>query len=207
VFVKAIDVRGESDRMTERGEQGRVEAWERLSTRTVAEYEMFEVREDRSRSPEDGSEQTFHMADSRGGVVILATTEDGRLVMVEQFRHGRRAITLELPSGETEEGEEPAASGARELREETGFTGDDPEILGRIDLNPSWQHTLVHVARIRNARRTGDKDLDDTEDTCVRLVTVGDLRRRILAGEVETGTTIAALAFLDWTEGGGSTAD
>jgi 8-oxo-dGTP pyrophosphatase MutT (NUDIX family) len=189
--------------MTERGEQGRVEAWERLSTRHVAEYEMFKVREDVSRSPEDGKEQTFHVADSPGGVVVLAVTADGRLVMVEQFRHGRQAITLELPSGVTEDGEDPAASAARELREETGFTGDAPEILGRIDLNPSWQHTMVHVAFVRDARRTGEKDLDETEDTCVRLVSPDDLRRRILAGEIETGTTIAALAFFDWTRQGG----
>ena len=84
--------------MAERGEQGRVVAWERLSTRHVAGYDMFTVREDVSRSPEDGKEQTFHVADSAGGVVVLAVTGDGRLVMVEQFRHGRRAITLDCPA-------------------------------------------------------------------------------------------------------------
>ncbi|HEU4562405.1 MAG TPA: NUDIX hydrolase [Longimicrobium sp.] len=186
--------------MAEDGEQGRVEPWERLSTRCVAEYEMFKVREDRSRSPEDGEEQTFHVAESPGGVVVLALTDDGRLVMVEQYRHGTRKVTLELPAGVVDEGEEPEKAAARELREETGYEGDDAEIIGRIDLNPSWQHTLVPVALVRGARRTGDKDLDEAEDTCVRLVTPGDLRRRILSGEVQTGTTIAALAFWEWTK-------
>jgi len=196
--------------MAEReGGQGGVQEWERLSTRYVAEYEMFKVREDRSRSPVDAQEQTFHMADSPGGVTVLALTDDGRLVMVEQFRHGRRRVTLELPSGVVDDGEEPAKAAARELREETGYEGDDPQVIGRIDLNPSWQHTLVHVAVVRNARRGGDKDLDDTEDTRVRLVTPDDLRRRIVDGQVETGTTIAALAFWEWARGReqGSTSD
>jgi 8-oxo-dGTP pyrophosphatase MutT (NUDIX family) len=161
------------------------------------------VREERTRSPQ-GEEQTFHMADSPGGVTVVALTEDGRLVMVEQYRHGTHRVTLELPSGAVDEGEEPAKAAARELREETGYTGDEPEIVGRIDLNPSWQHTLVHVAVVRAARRSGEKDLDETEDTCVRLVSPDDLRRRIVAGQVETGTTIAALAFWEWTRRDGS---
>lgn len=194
---------GGGGHMAERGgEQDEVKAWERLSTRQVAEYEMFRVREDRSRSPVDGREKTFHVAESPGGVTVLALTEDGRLVVVEQYRHGTRRIALELPAGVVDDGEEPAQAAARELREETGYEGDDPEMVGRVDLNPSWQRTIVHVAVVRNARRSGEKDLDETEDTRVRLVTPADLRRRILAGEVETGATIAALAFWDWTQGG-----
>jgi 8-oxo-dGTP pyrophosphatase MutT (NUDIX family) len=188
--------------MTERGEEARPRAWERLSTRQVGEYAMFTVREDCSRSPRDGQEQTFHVADSPGGVTVLALADDGRLVMVEQYRHGPRRVTLELPSGVVDEGEEPAAAAARELHEETGYTGEGAELIGRIDLNPSWQTATVHVAVVRGAKRSGEKELDESEDTRVRLVHPSDLRRRILAGEVDTATTIAALAFWDWTQGG-----
>ncbi|HYH80677.1 MAG TPA: NUDIX hydrolase [Longimicrobium sp.] len=95
-----------------------------------------------------------------------------------------------------------AAAAGRELREETGYTGADAEIIGRIDLNPSWQAATVHVAVVRDARRSAEKELDDAEDTRVCLVRPDDLRRRILAGEVDTATTICALAFWDWTRGG-----
>jgi len=188
--------------MPERGEEARPRAWERLSTREVGEYTMFTVREERSRSPQDGQEQTFYIAGSPGGVTVLALTDDGRLVMVEQYRHGPHRVTLELPSGVLDEGEEPAAAAARELREETGYTGHGAQIIGRIDLNPSWQSTAVHVAVVRGARLSGDKELDEAEDTRVCLVSPHDLRRRIVAGEVDTATTIAALAFWDWTHGG-----
>jgi len=188
--------------MTEQVEEARPRAWERLSTREVGEYEIFTVREERSRSPRDGQEQTFYVAESPGGVTVLAQTEDGRLVMVEQFRHGPRRVTLELPSGMVDDGEQPAAAAARELREETGYTGEHAEIIGRIDLNPSWQAAAVHVAVVRGAKLSGDKELDDAEDTRVCLVSPDDLRRRIVAGQVDTATTIAALAFWDWTHAG-----
>ena len=176
--------------------------WERLSTRRVAGYEMFDVREDRSRSPKDGKEQTFHIAESAGGVVIVALTDDDRVVMVEQFRHARRKVGLELPAGVVDEGESPEEAAARELREETGYAGEAPRILGCIDLNPSWQVTLVHVALVRGAKRAAEKDEDESEDIRVRLVSIPEVRRLVDSGEVDAGSIIAALALWEWKEGG-----
>jgi len=184
------------------GEDDRPRAWERLSSREVAEYEMFRVREDRSRSPKDGEAHTFQVAESPGGVAVVALTDDGRLVMVEQFRHGTRRLSLELPSGVVDQGEEPADAARRELREETGFEGAEPRILGRFELNPSWQQTTVHAVLIAGARRSAEKDEDEGEDIRVRLVPVAEVRRGVLAGEIDAATTLSALALWDWRDGG-----
>jgi len=134
--------------------------------------------------------------------VILALTDDERVVMVEQFRHAQRKVGLELPAGVVDEGESPEETAGRELREETGYAGEAPRILGCIDLNPSWQVTLVHVALIRGAQRAGEKDEDEGEDIRVRLVPIPELRRMVREGEVDAGSTIAALALWEWKEGG-----
>jgi ADP-ribose pyrophosphatase len=177
-------------------------AWERLSSREVAEYEMFRVREDRSRSPKDGEGHTFHVAVSPGGVAVLAVADDGRLVMVEQFRHGTRELSLELPSGVVDDGEEPEEAAVRELREETGFEGAEPRVLGSFELNPSWQKTTVHAVLVRGAAREGEKEEDEGEDIRVRLLPAAEVRRRVLAGEIDTAATLCALALWDWGEGG-----
>lgn len=186
----------------ERDEGGHPQPWERLSSREVAEYEMFRVREDRSRSPKDGEAKTFHVAVSPGGVAVLAVTDDGRLVMVEQFRHGTRALSLELPSGVVDEGESPEEAARRELREETGYEGGEPRVLGCFELNPSWQKTTVHAVLVRGARRAGEKDEDEGEDIRVRLLPAAEVRRRALAGEIDAGATLCALALWEWNSGG-----
>jgi ADP-ribose pyrophosphatase len=187
---------------SERGENGGPRPWERLSSREVAEYEMFRVREDRSRSPKDAEAHTFHVAVSPGGVAVLAVTGDGQLVMVEQFRHGTRRPSLELPSGVVDGGEKPEEAACRELREETGFEGDEPRVLGCFELNPSWQKTEVHAVLVRGARRGGEQDEDEGEDIRVRLLSVDEVRRRVVAGEIDAAATLCALALWDWKDGG-----
>jgi 8-oxo-dGTP pyrophosphatase MutT (NUDIX family) len=186
----------------EREGDGQPQPWERLSSREVAEYEMFRVREDRSRSPKDGKAHTVHVAESPGGVAVLAVTDDGRLVMVEQFRHGTRALSLELPSGVVDEGEEPAEAARRELREETGFEGGEARVLGCFELNPSWQKTAVHAVLVPGARREGEQEEDEGEDIRVRLLSVDEVRRRVAAGEIDAAVTLCALALWEWKDGG-----
>ena len=180
---------------------GHPRPWERLSSREVAEYAMFRVREDCSRSPKTGEAKTFQIAVSPGGVAVLAVTDDGRLVMVEQFRHGTRALSLELPSGVVDDGESPEEAARRELREETGYEGGEPRVLGCFELNPSWQKTAVHAVLVRGVRRAAEKDEDETEDIRVRLLPVAEVRRRVLAGEIDTAATLCALALWDWEMG------
>jgi 8-oxo-dGTP pyrophosphatase MutT (NUDIX family) len=180
------------------GKEGRPREWERLESEEREEYEIFHVRTDRARSPRTGEVEEFNIAVSPDGVTVVATTAEGEVVMVEQFRHALRTVTMETPSGFMDEGESPLEAALRELREETGYEGDDPRVIGCLELNPSWQTTRVYVVAVANARRTAPTDLDEAED--IRVLTVGRERVRELVrtGGIRATVAVSALALAEW---------
>jgi ADP-ribose pyrophosphatase len=176
---------------------GSPEPWERLSTRRVARYSIFDVRHDRVRSPRDHTEHDFHVAESPDGVTVLAFTPEGEIVLVEQFRAARRHVTLETPSGLLDEGEDPLAAGLRELREETGYVPASARIIGTMTLNPSWQTARVTVVLAEGAEPVAEKELDAGEDTRVRTVPYERLHELIREGALHAAVPLAALHLLE----------
>jgi ADP-ribose pyrophosphatase len=181
------------------GKDAQPRPWEVVRREDHGDFDIFAVRTLHARSPEDGSVHEFNLACAPDGVAVIAITPDEQLVMVEQWRHPVQRVTLELPAGMVDEGERPEAAGARELREETGYEGDEPECIGAAIMNPSWQNTRVHAVVVRNVRRAGDKELDEGEETRVRCVPLAQVRGMVARGEIDSATTITPLALFFWT--------
>lgn len=173
-------------------------AWTVEREEPRGDFEIFRARAVDARSPQDGRVHRFHLADAPDGVTVLAFTAEGGLVLVEQWRLPLGRVSLETPSGIIDPGETPEEAAARELREETGYAGDPPRIIGSVALNPSWQTTRLYAAVVRGARRVGDKELDETEATRVRCFPPDEVRRKAVAGEIDSATVLAALALYDW---------
>ena len=78
------------------------------------------VAKDTESQPGDGRE-TYYAVKTRDYCTAVAVTPEGKFILVRQFRPATETVTLELPSGCVEPGEDPAKAMARELLEETGF--------------------------------------------------------------------------------------
>ena len=103
-------------------------------------------------------------------VVIIPVLDDGRLVMLKQYRGAVEEWLYELPAGTVEPGEEPEACAARELREETGYEPGRLELLASYYVSPGYSTELQHLYMARDLVQKGQQ-LD--EDEAIEVVTVG----------------------------------
>jgi len=142
-----------------------IQPWPVLRSQTLTNYRIFRVRQDFKVSPRTGTEHDFYVTDCPDWVNVIATTPEGHLVMVEQFRHGTNSIDMEIPGGVMDPHEtDPVAAGLRELREETGFTGERARVLSRTRPNPAFMSNTCHTILVENCRHTHEVELDLAED-------------------------------------------
>src|SRR5437899_3198836 len=93
--------------------------WTVLASCLIVDEEGYRLKRDRVRWP-DGSETDYYVSLRPDVVVVCALTRGRQLLLVNQYKHGAAARTLELPAGTVRASERPLAAARRELREETG---------------------------------------------------------------------------------------
>ena len=167
--------------------------WHEIEHAPVAECRIFSVERSRAVSPFDDRPYTFHRIVSVDWAQILPITTEGEAVLVRQYRHGARRVTLEMPGGLIDDGEGPVTAALRECLEETGYRGRAAQPLGVASPNPAlftnrlFSFYATGVERERAVQNTG------TEVTEVVLVPVTDLEDLLLAGEIDHALVAGAM--------------
>jgi 8-oxo-dGTP pyrophosphatase MutT (NUDIX family) len=168
-------------------------SWRELSRETVADARIFTLERSMAESPVDGQARAFHRIRSVDWAQLLPITANNEAVMVRQYRHGPQRMTLEMPGGLIDPGEDPATAAQRECLEETGYRARSVQPLGSVNPNPAlFAHRLysfyaTDVEPERAIQNTG------SEVTEVVLVPVADLEGLLLAGEIEHALVVGAL--------------
>jgi len=167
-------------------------AWEILSTDYDRSFRVFRLRTDRARSPRTGKDHRFFVLESPTWVNVIPLTPEGNVVLVRQYRHGTREVTLEIPGGVAEEGDTPEGAARRELREETGWREENLISLGYVTPNPAIQNNRCYTFLADGVVPAGDQEQDDKEDIEVVLRPLAEIPRMIREGEIHHSLVIAA---------------
>ena len=115
---------------------------------------------------------------------VIALTDDERIVLVRQLRFGTREMSLELPGGMIDPGEDPGVAALRELREETGWQADRAELVIVTHPNPSFQKNKLCSFVARGARFVGAPIFDEHEECETVLAALSDVGRMLDEGEI-----------------------
>ena len=141
-----------------------VKPWKRIDSSEVYKANIFTVLKERSRSEQSGREHDFDIVETRDWVNIIAVTGEDNVVLIRQYRHGTREVTVEIPGGMVDPGEPPLQAARRELAEETGYTAEKWEQIGMVEPNPAFQNNRTYTFIARKASRTKEPQPDPNEE-------------------------------------------
>lgn len=135
--------------------------WKENSRKELLKTPVFTVTERISTAP-DGQQGKFIVTEANDWVTVIPVVENSFL-MVKQWRHGEKALSIEFPGGVIEKGEEPEKGALRELKEETGVDKAELIFLGKMNPNPALQSNHFYVYCAKNLHFCGKQELDKDE--------------------------------------------
>ena len=166
--------------------------YKRLERNLVAKGVIIDYYQDTMQIP-NGNVAKWDLIDHKGAAAVVAVREDGKLLMVRQYRNALERETIELPAGGLNSRQEPTADAAmRELEEETGYTCDKVELLNSIYTTVAFCNEKIDIYLAKDLK-PGKQHLDEDEFIHVEAYTVEELKEMILQCKIQDSKTICGI--------------
>ncbi len=161
----------------------------------VYDGKLLKVRKDVVRLP-NGGQATREYFRHPGAVVIIPLLDDGSVVLERQYRYPNDRVFIELPAGKLEYGEDPLLCAQRELKEETGYSARDWQLVCTIHNAIAYcdEHLDIFLAR---GLAAGERQLDEEEFLDVFTLPAGELMDWVRTGQVTDVKTMIGAFWLD----------
>ena len=163
-----------------------------IESKEVYKGKIFTLKRDVVELP-NGKTTERDVVSHHGGVGVIAMTADGKIPTVRQYRKGIERISLEIPAGKLEQGEEPLTCGIRELWEETGARAESMEYLGSLFPTPAYDTEVIHMYLAKGLQVGGSQKLDPDEFVDVERIDLREAVNMVLRNEIQDAKTQIAL--------------
>jgi ADP-ribose pyrophosphatase len=141
----------------------------------------------------NGKEVEWELIKHIGAAAIIPVADDGRIIMVRQYRNAADDYTLEIPAGILDsKDEEPLTCAHRELEEETGYKSNDLTYLYKFYSSIGLCDEIIYIY-IANNLIQSQQDLDDDEFVTLERYTVDELMTLIRNGELMDNKSISSI--------------
>lgn len=173
-----------------------LEPWRVLASRDVYTHEPWlKVRVETLELP-DGRQVEFHQVDQQDFIIIFAETPDGRALMLRQYKHGARRVSLTFPAGAVDPGEDPLDAARRELLEETGYVSDEWVAFGDYVMQGNQRGCVAHLFQAKGCRKVAEADSGDLEEMRLELLTREELVAAAANGEFAIVSSLCMLTLV-----------
>lgn len=168
------------------------EEFKRLSRDLVFAGSIIDYYKDTVQVP-NGNVVKWDFIGHKGAAAVVPVTEDGKILMVRQYRNALDRYTLEIPAGGLNGADEPTkTAAARELEEETGYRSEDVEFLVSIYTTVAFCNEKIDIYVAKNLIQSS-QNLDEDEFINVEAYTVAELKEMIYNSVIMDSKTICAI--------------
>ncbi len=170
--------------------------WKTLSSAYIFKDRWFTVRKEVCQTPVGKIVDPYYVYEFPTWVGAVPVTEDGKIVMIRQYRHALGETIIEIPGGcvdDTDKDVEEAIT--RELLEETGFVFSSYDYLGRISSNPSTNSNLLHMFLARGGKKVAQQVLDENEEIEVVLLSLNELKQLLRENKILQAMHVSCILY------------
>ena len=169
--------------------------WKTLSSKYISNHIYFTARQDRCQREDGTIVDPYFVVELPTSATALPVTEDGKIVLVRQYRHPIDEVILEIPGGFIDEGEDFTAGMKRELLEETGYAFTNIEPLGRVAANPGVLNNYTELFLATGGKKVSGQQLDHNEEIEIVLVTAAELIDMLIKQEIKQSLHVNCIFF------------
>jgi len=168
--------------------------WRVTSSKMVLKNKFYNVRRDSCLTAKNKLIKEYYVKEGRGSAVVFALTRKNKILLEEQYRHGVKKISWDLPCGRIEKGETPKQTAQRELLEETGYRAKTLISLGKLAYSPSNSEEYFHIFLAQDIKyQPGTTNRDNGEDAEIHLVSLEKLKKYMAKRKINCSLCLSAI--------------
>jgi ADP-ribose pyrophosphatase len=162
-----------------------------LDSKVVFEGNLLNVFTDKVELP-NGKAASREYIKHPGAVAVVPITQEGKIVLVRQYRYPIGKVLLEVPAGKLDKGEEPDVCALRELEEETGYVAKNIKKMASIYTTPGFTDEIIHLYIAENLSLSNPHP-DEDEFLDVEIYSKEEVKTMIADGKINDAKSMLAL--------------
>lgn len=170
--------------------------WKILESNYLFKDNWLTLRADACEKPDGTIIKPYYVYEFTDWVTAVPFTKEGKIVMIQQYRHALGEVSIEIPGGCVDASDTDLQKAcARELLEETGYVFDSYTYLCKTSANPSTNNNLMHIFLATDGTWQREQKLDDGEDIKLLLLSVDEVKEMLRENRIIQSMHVTALMY------------